>query len=105
MGVVSKIWMTRNVFLYKTANANSSAILIASVSWAATIQHAEEWRKVGMTPIGGVVRDEAGRWLLDFGRSIGMGNIFTAELWAILIGLEVAWSKGYLRVAICRLFV
>ncbi|PPD95359.1 hypothetical protein GOBAR_DD07633 [Gossypium barbadense] len=101
-----QIWMSRNiVFLYKTANANSSAILTASVSWAATIQHAEEWRKLsnahapsvvswnapdsgwvkvnvdgalhvglGWTSVGGVVRDEAGRWLLDFGRSLEWGT-------------------------------
>ena len=36
---------------------------------------------------GGVIRDDAGRWVIGFSRSIGMTNSFAAELWGLREGL------------------
>ena len=36
---------------------------------------------------GGVIRDDAGRWVMGFSRSIGMTNSFAAELWGLREGL------------------
>ena len=36
---------------------------------------------------GGVIRDDAGRWVMGFSRSIGMTNNFATELWGLREGL------------------
>ena len=37
----------------------------------------------GLVGCGGVVRDDAGRWVMGFSRSIGMTNSFAAKLWGL----------------------
>ncbi|KAK8579612.1 hypothetical protein V6N12_069926 [Hibiscus sabdariffa] len=46
----------------------------------------------------GVLRDENGSWILDFGRSIGCCSVLVAELWAVQDMLARAW-----RLDICHL--
>ncbi|KAK8652699.1 hypothetical protein V6N13_126724 [Hibiscus sabdariffa] len=46
------------------------------------------------TKTGGLLRDNIGSWIQGFGRCIGITNAFTAELWAILDGLNLAWQLG-----------
>lgn len=43
---------------------------------------------------GGVLRDNAGNWVTGFYRGLGMGSVLGAELWGILVGLQVAWDRG-----------
>ena len=41
----------------------------------------------GLAGCGGVVRDDAGRWVIAFSRSIGRTNSFATELWSLREGL------------------
>ncbi|KAK8708069.1 hypothetical protein V6N13_059116 [Hibiscus sabdariffa] len=40
------------------------------------------------------MRDQEGGWLFGFHKSIGIVSPLYAELWAILIGLQLVWDKG-----------
>ncbi|XVE95562.1 hypothetical protein REPUB_Repub02eG0108700 [Reevesia pubescens] len=44
---------------------------------------------------GGVLRDEFGSFICAFSYKIGNSSILNAELWAILIGLQTSWEKGF----------
>ncbi|KAL4273675.1 hypothetical protein GQ457_13G010160 [Hibiscus cannabinus] len=48
--------------------------------------------------VGGVLRDEFGRWIFVFSRFLGHCDSLVAELWAIHDGLLQAWESGYTRV-------
>ncbi|KAL4353303.1 hypothetical protein GQ457_06G005280 [Hibiscus cannabinus] len=48
--------------------------------------------------VGGVLRNDRGRWLLGFSRFLGHCDSLLAELWAIHDGLLHAWDSGYARV-------
>ncbi|KAK9025445.1 hypothetical protein V6N11_038312 [Hibiscus sabdariffa] len=48
----------------------------------------------GCASIGGLLRDHLGNWIFGFTKSIGKSNILQTELWAIYIGLQLAWSHG-----------
>lgn len=50
------------------------------------------------TGCGGVLRDRAEHWVTGFVRGLGMGTVLNAELWGILIGLQVAWNHGLRKV-------
>ncbi|KAJ8758607.1 hypothetical protein K2173_000328 [Erythroxylum novogranatense] len=52
----------------------------------------------GVAGAGGVIRDTKGRWLDGFVQNIGVATSFMTELWAIKVGLLMAWEKGYRRV-------
>ena len=42
---------------------------------------------LGLAGGGGLIRDEAGRWVVGFTRKLGKVNSFLAELWAFRDGL------------------
>ncbi|KAK4270869.1 hypothetical protein QN277_019637 [Acacia crassicarpa] len=44
---------------------------------------------------GCIIRDHEGRWLDGCCRNIRICNSLAAELWALLDGLRLAWSRGY----------
>ncbi|KAL4296817.1 hypothetical protein GQ457_12G001150 [Hibiscus cannabinus] len=48
--------------------------------------------------VGGVLRDDLGRWIIGFSRFLGRCDSLIAELWAIHDGLLQAWDSGYTRV-------
>ncbi|KAJ1413491.1 Ribonuclease H-like superfamily [Sesbania bispinosa] len=48
--------------------------------------------------IGGVIRDSDCKWVLGFNGFAGLGHILSAELFAILHGLTIAWDRGLLEV-------
>ena len=50
---------------------------------------------------GGLIRNDAGTWLVDFSGSLGPTTILHAELRAIEFGLHLAWTKGIRRL-ICH---
>ncbi|XVF32879.1 hypothetical protein REPUB_Repub17cG0121000 [Reevesia pubescens] len=52
----------------------------------------------GLTAIGGIARDNEGMWLWGFSKLNGHGTVLKAEISAILLGLKIAWEKGYRRV-------
>lgn len=39
---------------------------------------------------GGCLRDEYGNWIVGFFKYVSIGNVLQAELWAILLGLNLA---------------
>ncbi|KAE8715696.1 hypothetical protein F3Y22_tig00110160pilonHSYRG00138 [Hibiscus syriacus] len=45
--------------------------------------------------IGGVFRSSAGDWIIGFHKSIGITTPLQAKLWAIYIGLQLAWTHGF----------
>ncbi|KAK9043141.1 hypothetical protein V6N11_071490 [Hibiscus sabdariffa] len=48
-----------------------------------------------MGSAGGLVRDTDGRWLLGFNKFLGTTSPLCKELWAIYVGLQVAWDNGF----------
>ncbi|GMI99700.1 hypothetical protein HRI_003639300 [Hibiscus trionum] len=50
--------------------------------------------------VGGVIRGSTGEWVTGYNKRIGYVSPLQAELWGILIGLEVAWSLGIERLQI-----
>ena len=48
----------------------------------------------------GSVRDNQGKWLFEFIFNIGSYGAIKAELWAIIEGLMLAWSKGCRKVVL-----
>ncbi|KAL4301824.1 hypothetical protein GQ457_10G009460 [Hibiscus cannabinus] len=48
--------------------------------------------------VGGVFRDDKGRWLHGFARYIGRCDALFAKLWAIHDGLIQAWESGFSQV-------
>ena len=46
------------------------------------------------TGCGGVFRDSSGVWVTGFKRGLGVGSVLSAELWGILIGIQIAWNRG-----------
>ncbi|KAE8683295.1 hypothetical protein F3Y22_tig00111210pilonHSYRG00013 [Hibiscus syriacus] len=40
-------------------------------------------------------RDHEGTWFLGFNKAIGITHPFLAELWAILIGLQISWNNSF----------
>ena len=41
-----------------------------------------------------------GKWLIGCARNIGRCTSLQAELWALLDGLELAWSAGYTHIKV-----
>ncbi|KAF7811300.1 reverse transcriptase [Senna tora] len=49
----------------------------------------------GFIAAGGVIRDSLGNWMKGFNFFLGIGDIITAELWAIFRGLKLTEDFGY----------
>ncbi|KAK8593330.1 hypothetical protein V6N12_045413 [Hibiscus sabdariffa] len=47
-----------------------------------------------MGSVGGVIHGPTGEWIIGYTKQIGHVSPLQAELWSILVGLEVAWSMG-----------
>ncbi|KAL4319026.1 hypothetical protein GQ457_18G004090 [Hibiscus cannabinus] len=47
----------------------------------------------GVTSYGGVLRSADGDWFCGFNRFVGCCSIIEAELWGVLEGLSLAWSR------------
>ncbi|CAN1752414.1 Putative ribonuclease H protein At1g65750 [Linum perenne] len=54
----------------------------------------------GSTAIGGLIRDDGGRFIRAFTANIGDCSITRAELSAIVQGLRMAWSMGIRRIIV-----
>lgn len=54
----------------------------------------------GKVGAGGVIRDHMGSWIGGFARNIGTCSSVTAELWAIYVGLQLTWEKGFRNVVL-----
>ncbi|KAK9015916.1 hypothetical protein V6N11_007004 [Hibiscus sabdariffa] len=48
----------------------------------------------GKATIGGLLRDTAGNFIFGFSKYIGFTNSLHAELWALYVGLQLAWDHG-----------
>ncbi|MBA0737109.1 hypothetical protein Gogos_010585, partial [Gossypium gossypioides] len=46
-----------------------------------------------MAAVGGVVKDEKGKWIMGFNRQLAKCSILEAELWGILNGLSLSQEK------------
>ncbi|KAK8556925.1 hypothetical protein V6N12_003314 [Hibiscus sabdariffa] len=54
----------------------------------------------GMGSVGGIFRSDDGSWILGFNKTIGILRPLQAELWEILLGLQLAWENGFERLLI-----
>ncbi|CAI0429574.1 unnamed protein product [Linum tenue] len=54
----------------------------------------------GRSAAGGVIRDSEGRFLVAYSTNLGGGSITNAELAGIAQGLQLAWERGYRKVAV-----
>ena len=45
-----------------------------------------------------VIQDHMGTWIVGFGRNIGFCSLVTAKLWAIYVGLQITWDRGFRNV-------
>ncbi|KAK8986541.1 hypothetical protein V6N11_010097 [Hibiscus sabdariffa] len=54
----------------------------------------------GVGMIGGVIRDSSGAWITGFQKCVGIVSVLQAELWSVLIGLQVARSSGVDRILV-----
>ncbi|PKI44165.1 hypothetical protein CRG98_035458 [Punica granatum] len=52
----------------------------------------------GRSGAGGLLRDSDGRWVHGYVRNVGITTSFSAELWAVRTGLEMAWDLGFRRI-------
>ncbi|KAK9002756.1 hypothetical protein V6N11_060337 [Hibiscus sabdariffa] len=48
-----------------------------------------------MISIGDLIRDVEGGWILGFNKFLGVTSSFNVKLWAIYIGLQLAWDNGF----------
>ncbi|KAE8672002.1 hypothetical protein F3Y22_tig00111877pilonHSYRG00338 [Hibiscus syriacus] len=64
------------------------------------IQHADGavGGQMKMAAAAGVLRDDQGRWISGFARSLGICLALSAELWAIHDSLSLAWNLGFRRI-------
>ncbi|KAL5759738.1 hypothetical protein ACOSQ2_018576 [Xanthoceras sorbifolium] len=59
------------------------------------------WRsEPGSLAAGDVLRDHNSKWLRGFCAHKESGNPLEAEIWAILFGINMAWSAGYRKVLV-----
>ncbi|KAJ8762621.1 hypothetical protein K2173_008060 [Erythroxylum novogranatense] len=72
--------------------------LLPSNGWIALNTDGTSKGNLGVAGAGSVIKDTEGRWLDGFVQNIGVATSFVAELWAIKVGLLMAWEKGYRRV-------
>ncbi|MBA0811008.1 hypothetical protein Gohar_002947 [Gossypium harknessii] len=56
--------------------------------------------KTGLSVASGVIRDEMGKWILDYNWFLGKSSVFVAELWVILERLVLLQKQGHDRVLI-----
>ncbi|PKI59521.1 hypothetical protein CRG98_020049 [Punica granatum] len=54
----------------------------------------------GVAGAGGILRDTDGNWIAGFAQKIGISTAVTAELWAVLTGLEMVWRLGHRQVVL-----
>ncbi|PNX72087.1 ribonuclease H [Trifolium pratense] len=47
---------------------------------------------------GGVLRDQAGTWIMGFAKHVGNATAYIAELWGVYEGLKLARRRGFERV-------
>ena len=52
----------------------------------------------GMAGAGGVIWDNMGSWKGGSARNNGICSSVTVELWAIYVGLQLTWDKGFRKV-------
>ena len=46
----------------------------------------------------GLLGDSSGLWIRGLAYNISKCSALVAELWVVLVGLQLAWTKGYRRV-------
>lgn len=50
--------------------------------------------------MGGLIRDDCGKWVRGYARKVGFCSVLEAELWGIVEGLRLAWNLGFRRVEV-----
>lgn len=50
---------------------------------------------------GGVVRDEVGNFIFAYAVKLLSCSVIAVELWGILHGVKIGWSRGFRRIRLC----
>ena len=51
---------------------------------------------------GNAIRDWEGKWICGFSSRLGDCSAEEAELWGLILGLRIAWRKGYSNLLVER---
>ncbi|CAN1756678.1 Putative ribonuclease H protein At1g65750 [Linum perenne] len=68
--------------------------------WATLNTDGSRLHRSGATAIGGLIRDERGKFVRAFCANVGDCSITRAELRAIVEGVKMAWNLGFRKVAV-----
>ncbi|CAJ2630505.1 uncharacterized protein LOC123911572 [Trifolium pratense] len=60
--------------------------------------HSDGAMKNDIAGCGGVLRDQAGTWIMGFAKHVGNATAYIAELWGVYEGLKLARRRGFERV-------
>lgn len=47
---------------------------------------------------GGVLRSPSGKWIVGFNKMLGVSDSLSAEILGIIIGLNLAWERGFKQI-------
>lgn len=122
------IWKNRNETIFLHTHRSAGEIISTAMAWTKSLQAfgmshkwspkdisrnwwqkpSEGWIKVNVdgslscdrltASIGGLGRDSSGRWLFGFQQRICASDILQIEATALLMGMQLAWRKGYKKV-------
>ena len=90
----------------KGVNLNSTVVRDSTVRWTPPMQ---DWVKLNVDGAfsrthglgcGGLLRRSDGSFVEGFMFHPNQGDSLTAELWALVLGLKLAWQRGYRKVIV-----
>ncbi|KAE8683251.1 hypothetical protein F3Y22_tig00111213pilonHSYRG00590 [Hibiscus syriacus] len=85
--MVWHVWKSRNDLVFNDQRPHLESTISCGFIWS---QHFH-----GFGSVGGAFRDSEGNWLYGFHESIGITDVLQAELWGLLVGLDIACSLGF----------
>ncbi|XVF08934.1 hypothetical protein REPUB_Repub07fG0047500 [Reevesia pubescens] len=54
----------------------------------------------GAASVGGLIRDEAGKWIVGYNLNLGIYDCLQTNLWALFLGIKFTWDRGYRKVLV-----
>ncbi|KAE8715796.1 hypothetical protein F3Y22_tig00110160pilonHSYRG00564 [Hibiscus syriacus] len=75
-----------------SSNQHEGAGQVYAKGWYKFKSDGARHTSLEITSCGGIIRDDDGKWIVDYGKSISSCSVLDAELWRILEGLKLAWD-------------
>ncbi|XWS60450.1 hypothetical protein CRYUN_Cryun07bG0037400 [Craigia yunnanensis] len=54
----------------------------------------------GAASVGGLIRDESGKWIVGYNLNLSICGCLGTDLWALFQGIKFAWDRGYRKVLV-----